>query len=87
MKKNGKFTVGSLSTAPNDDTIEQQATAVKLGNKDLMIVNCYIPPQSSCNTRYKASLQHLATLQRTLLLRDINAHNELWDTRGNRHTR
>ena len=87
VKKNVNFTVVTLPTAPNDDTIEQQAIAVKLGNKDLTIVNCYIPPQSSCTTRYKASLQHLTILQSTLLLGDINAHNELWDTRGTTDTR
>ena len=87
VKKNVNFTVVTLPTAPNGDTIEQQAIAVKLGNKDLTIVNCYIPPQSSCTTRYKASLQHLTTLQSTLLLGDIKDHNELWDTRGTTDTR
>lgn len=71
-----------------DIHIEQMGIVIKSGNTEITIVNIYIPPVSSCESGYVASMEHLLTIQDCLILGDINAHNELWfsnlgnDSRG-----
>ena len=71
-----------LDNLPEDNHTESQA--IKVGN--IKITNIYIPPTSSCVQGYTPSLQPFLT-DDSLILGDINAHDELWfssiqDTRG-----
>ena len=59
-----------------------------MNNAELLIINVYIPPTSSCNGRYSPALYHLLTDTDSRVLGDFNAHHSLWhsgttDTRGN----
>ena len=49
---------------------------IKINNLD--ILNVYIPPNSSCDANYKASIAPLLRSTDTLILGDLNAHDALW---------
>lgn len=72
-----------------DQHLEQPAIAVTSGETEIIIVNVYIPPHSSCDSGYQASIDHLLKIKDCIILRDINALHSLWysqlndDARGN----
>ena len=64
-----------LTTDPH---LDQQAIVVNTGSMSITIINLYCPPASSCSPGYQLSLDLLLQLEDTVILRDINAHHELW---------
>jgi hypothetical protein len=68
--------------------MELQSTLVHLNNDPLTVHNIYIPPTSSCPPSYKPDIRHLLlATSTTLILGDLNAHDDLWyssisDSRG-----
>jgi len=82
-----KFT--PIEIAIIDFSGEFQMIELDLPNP-ISIINCYIPPHSSCPPGYKASLNPLFNLNPSLIVGDFNAHHSLWysnldqNTRGNK---
>ena len=62
---------------PDDNFIE--SLAIDIGN--IKIINFYIPPTSSCDQGFMPSLQQYLPATDSLVLGDINAHDELWFSR------
>ena len=59
-----------------DPHLEELTIKAKLDNTELIMLNTYIPPTSSCATSgFLPSLDHLMTTTNTLVLGDFNAHN------------
>ena len=69
--------------------MEVQGIKVTLGETNVNIINAYIPPSSSCDSNYTASISNLLKLEDSIIVGDFNAHHSLWhsklqaDTRGN----
>ena len=75
----------------NDGIVESLVVNVNLAGNNFNIANVYIPPASSTNLppNYQASLAPLFALSNTIVLGDVNGHNEEWsrgvaDIRGDR---
>ncbi|ESN96731.1 hypothetical protein HELRODRAFT_189348 [Helobdella robusta] len=56
---------------------ESQAIFININNKDLTIINTYIPPQSVCPSHFTASISDLLSNPNTILMGDLNAHDSL----------
>lgn len=61
-----------------DDFIELQSIALSTVYSEIIVHNIYIPPVSSCDAGYNASIKHLLNSDNTLIVGDINAHHESW---------
>jgi hypothetical protein len=61
-----------------DPHLEELAIKIKLDDTELTVVNCYIPPSSSCSKGYQANLDHLLTTSDKVILGDFNAHHSSW---------
>ena len=78
-----------LNTTNDDKHLEVQGIKVTLGETNINIINTYIPPSSSCDSNYTASISNLLKLEDSIIVGDFNAHHSLWhsklqaDTRGN----
>ena len=78
-----------LNTTNDDKHLEVQGIKVTLGETNVNIINTYIPPSSSCDSNYTASISSLLKLEDSIIVADFNAHHSLWhsilqaDTRGN----
>ena len=66
----------------NDGVTETQSISVKIADLDINVINVYIPPQSSCPPNYQASIAPLLNSD-TIVLGDINAHDDLWSPGSN----
>ena len=83
------FTRKPLSTtSKNDPHLEELTISIIMDNTEVLIINVYISPASSCNGRYSQPIDHLLTGTDSLVLGDFNAHHSPWhswttDTRGN----
>ena len=78
-----KYSTANDAININDNFTEAQAIRVN----NLLIINIYIPPASSCSNDFKPTLTPVLPLQDALVLGDLNAHDELWfssisDARG-----
>lgn len=71
----------------NDQTFEQLGITVTMGTDVLHLVNVYIPPVSSCPSGYIADISHLLELNDCIILGDMNAHHNSWDTYVPENTR
>ncbi len=71
----------------NDAHLESQSISIKLNNSGLLLLNVYIPPQSSCARGYKASIAAGLPTGDALVLGDFNAHDELWGSAGTANSR
>ena len=76
------------TTSKNDPHLEELTISIAMDNTELLIINVYIPPASSCNGCYSPPIDHLLIDTDSLVLGDFNAHHSLWhtgttDTRGN----
>ena len=69
-----------------DSHLEQQGISITMPNRqELHINNIYIPPHSSCSAGHNASIAHLLSNNKMLLIVvDINAHHSRWDTNTNK---
>jgi hypothetical protein len=77
-----------LPTPPTTDNyLEQQAIVIVSGETEITLVNIYIPPVSSCEGGYNASIKHLLHLKDCLIAGDINGHNELWHSEISAYSR
>jgi exonuclease III len=70
-----------LPTPRKDPHLEYQG--IKVGN--LNIHNIYVPPASSCAPGYTPSLTPYLQTRDSIICGDINAHDDLWFSRG-RHS-
>ena len=62
-----------------DAHMEVQRIRVKTSEKSwLTVTNCYIPPTSSCQNQYKPALEKILDAEDSLVLGDMNGHDELW---------
>ena len=75
----------------NDGASESLIVKVTFAGNDLHIANVYVPPASSTNLppNFNVSFAPLFALADTIVLGDVNCHNEEWsrgvsDTRGDR---
>ena len=66
----------------NDNVTECTVIRVKLLDSFISIANIYVPPQSSCPPGFAASLRPLLASD-SLIVGDINAHNEAWSLGNN----
>ena len=78
-----KYSTANDAFNINDNHTEAQAIRVN----NLLIINVYIPPASSCSRDFKPTLTPVLPPEDTLVLGDLNAHDELWfssisDARG-----
>ena len=60
-----------------DAFTESTIVKVNFNNTELVIANVYVPPQSSCAANFAASIDALL-VDDTIIVGDINAHNDLW---------
>ena len=81
-----QFSKVNISLKDNHTEVQ----AIKLRRKNnITLVNVYIPPSSSCENNFNATLKNLIALDDSIIVGDINAHNPLWhsklqcDARGN----
>ena len=78
------FTRKPLSTSSkNDPHLEELTINIAMDNTELLIINVYIPPASSCNGRYSPALDHLLAGTDSRVLGDFNAHLSLWHSSVN----
>ena len=72
-----------------DPHLEHQGISVTMPNRQqLHIHNIYIPPRSSCSAGHNASIAHLFSNNKMLLIvGNINAHHSRWDTNTNEDER
>ena len=57
---------------------------VKIADLDINVINIYIPPQSSCPQNFQASISPLLdNSSNTIIIGDINAHDDLWSPGNN----
>ena len=75
-----QYWVLDLPIPPGDKHLKQKAIKVMAGKTSITTANVYCPSSSSCTSGFELSLQHLLQLKDALILRDINAHNELWNS-------
>ena len=61
-----------------DPHLEELAIEAEIGNTKFIISNIYIPPASSCSNGYQSSIEHLLTIQDSLILGDFNTHQLSW---------
>ena len=84
-------TTAALRAAlPVDEVRELLSLTIRIGSRDIELVNLYIPPSSSCPRGYEPDLSHLGRASRGLVVGDFNAHDPSWffdqvgDVRGSR---
>ena len=67
-----------------DYHLERHDISITMPNRQqLHIHNFYIPPRSSCSAGHNASIAHLlSNNEMSLIVRDINAHYYIWDTKA-----
>ena len=63
-----------------DTTTECQGISTDTANGPLNIYNIYIPPRSSCPNGFIPSISHLLLNEDSLILGDLNAHDDLWNS-------
>ena len=66
-----------IATLPQDTTLEIQSIKIRVGNKDYVLHNIYIPPTSSCPQGYRPNIGILAQ-NGTIITGDFNAHDSTW---------
>ena len=76
-------------TVMADSTVDPHLEHLAIKVNNLVIVNVYIPPASSCAAGYTPSLLNILPQSDALILGDMNAHDPLWfssiqDPRGER---
>ena len=64
----------------SDTTRECQGISIDTANGPLNIYNIYIPPRSSCPNGFIPSISHLLLNEDSLILGDLNAHDDLWNS-------
>lgn len=55
----------------HDLLIEQQAIAIQTKIYEIIVINKYIPPATSCPSGFKANIQHLLTYDGYIILGDV----------------
>lgn len=53
-------------------------TRVKCGTAKVDVLNVYIPPVNSCESRYLPNISQFLDANNLLVLGDVNAHYYLW---------
>ena len=61
-----------LNTTNDDKHLEVQGIKVTLGETNVNIINTYIPPSSSCDSNYTASISNLLKLEDSIIVGDFN---------------
>ena len=70
------------SPSPFSDFTEAIIAVDKLTAGNITVANLYVPPQSSCSPTFSASIAPLLNSD-TIIVGDVNAHNELWSLGNN----
>ena len=63
-----------LNTTNDDKHLEVQGIKVTLGETNINIINTYIPPSSSCDSNYTASISNLLKLEDSIIVGDFTMH-------------
>ena len=78
----------SFNIPNNDKNTEVLSIAINCSDKDLILHNLYLPPQSTCDEGYTPPLANLLTnSENTILGGDVNAHHEHWFSKGSEDNR
>ena len=64
----------------DDTTTECQVISIDTANGPLNIYNIYIPSRSSCPNGFIPSTSHLLLNEDSLILGDLNDHDDLWNS-------